>query len=78
MQIVYNSPHFCVVEYAAQQGYELVDKGSNRGTYIQGDVASGFRDSLQDAASKDPSVEAIDEFLEVNFQDWMTQPLVYH
>ena len=32
MQLVYNSPHFYVVEYAAQQGFELVDKESSRGT----------------------------------------------
>ena len=78
MQVVYNSPNFSVVEYAAQDGFELIDKGSSRGTFIQGAAANKFRDSLEDAASRDDSVEAIDECLEDNFQDWMTQPLVYH
>ncbi|MBC7780967.1 MAG: DUF3567 family protein [Proteobacteria bacterium] len=77
MNLVYNSPQFYVLEYPAQHGYELVDKHSGRGAFIQGEFALKFRSSIQDAAAEDPSIEHIDEFLE-NFQPLMTLPVVLH
>jgi hypothetical protein len=77
MQMVYNSPHFYVVEYPAQDGFELIDKESGRGAFIQGPVAAQFRDSMKILAKRNPSLETVDEFLE-GFENWMTQPVIYH
>lgn len=77
MNLVYNSETFYVLEYPAQHGYELVNKHTGRGAFIQGEIALHFRNSITDAASRDDSVENIDEFLE-NFQPLMTLPVVMH
>jgi hypothetical protein len=77
MNLVYNSAQYYVLEYPAQAGYELVNKHTGRGAFIQGEIAVRFRDSIQSAASEDPSVEHLDEFLE-NFQPLMTLPVVLH
>ena len=77
MNLVYNSAQYYVLEYPAQHGYELVNKYTGRGAFILGDFAARFKDSIEDAAKEDPSVEHIDEFLE-NFQPLMTLPVVLH
>lgn len=77
MNILYNSDTYCVVEYPAQHGYELVDKRSQRGTFFQGDVAERFVQSLRKVAAEEPSVERLDEFLD-NFSVLLNLPLVYH
>ena len=77
MNIIYNSDNYYVVEYPAQNGYELVDKRSARGTFFQGDVAERFVHSLQAAVDEDASVERVDEFLS-NFDVLLNQPLVVH
>ena len=63
MNIVYNSDNYYVVEYPIQHGYEVVDKQNGRGTYLQGNVADRFRESMIGALGEDPSVEHVDEFL---------------
>jgi len=77
MNIVYNSQHYYLVEYPVRGGFELVDKDSGRGTFLQGSVAAQFRQSLQEAVDINPDVEAIDEFLG-EFDEWLDQPVVYH
>jgi hypothetical protein len=63
MNIVYNSAHYYVVEYPQQRGYEVVDKQSGRGTFLQGDIADRFRASMIGALEEDPSPEHLDAFL---------------
>ncbi len=77
MNVVYNSQHYYVVEYAAFNGFELVDKQSGTGTFIQGDTAIRFRNGLSNVIDKDPSAETVDEFIE-EFDDIMIQPVTYH
>lgn len=77
MNLVYSSETFYVLEYPAQHGYELVNKHTGRGAFIQGEIALHFRNSITDAARQDDSVENIDEFLE-NFRPLMTLPVVMH
>ena len=77
MYIVYNSDNYCVVAYPNQDGYELVDKTSGLGTFIRGDVAAHFRDSIRDAVAQDLSTDRIDEYIG-HFSALMTQPVVYH
>ena len=77
MNIIYSSDNYYVVEYPTQHGYELVDKRTQRGTFLQGDVADRFARSLRDAAAKNASFENVDEFLG-NFEVLLNLPLVYH
>ncbi|HUO43312.1 MAG TPA: DUF3567 family protein [Burkholderiales bacterium] len=63
MNIVYDSENYYVLEYPAQNGYEVVDKQAGRGTYLHGDVARKFRTSIIDVIAEDPSIERVDEFL---------------
>ena len=64
MNVIYNSENYYVVEYPAQHGYELVDKHAARGTYLHGDAADRFLESMKHAISEDASAEHVDEFLD--------------
>lgn len=77
MNMLYNSDHFYVVEYPAQQGFELVDKQTGRGGFILGEVAARFKDSMSEAVANGLTVEEVDELLE-SFGALLTQPIVYH
>ena len=77
MNVIYNSERYYVVEYPAQHGYELADKGAQRSTFFQGDVADRFAKSLKDAVADEASVERVDEFLG-NFDVLLSQPLLVH
>jgi hypothetical protein len=77
MNVIYNSENYYVVEYPAQHGYELVDKQTARGTYLQGDTAEKFLASMKHAISEDASAEHLDEFLD-QFDVLMTLPVVFH
>jgi hypothetical protein len=77
MNVIYNSDNYCVVEYPAEHGIELVDKRCARGTFLQGDLAERFAQSMQDAVAEEPTAEHIDEFLD-GFDRLLSQPVVYH
>ncbi|MBX3666470.1 MAG: DUF3567 family protein [Burkholderiales bacterium] len=77
MRIVYNSEQYYVAEYPGQQGLELVDKRSSRGTFFHGDVAEKFANAMNAAAGEEASTEHIDEFLD-NFSVLLNFPVVYH
>jgi Protein of unknown function (DUF3567) len=77
MSVVYNSDHYYVVEYPGEQGYELVDKHIGRGTYLRGESADSFRDSMQSVIARDPTEESVDEFLS-GFDSMLHQSVVYH
>ena len=77
MRIVYNSEQYYVAEYPGQQGLELVDKRSSRGTCFTGDVAEKFANAMNAAAGDEATTENIDAFLE-NFSALLNSPVVYH
>lgn len=77
MNIIYNSEHYCVVEYPSQRAFELVDKDAARGTFFQGDVAEKFAQSMKDAIAENATVEHVDEFLD-GFDVLLNLPVVYH
>lgn len=77
MNVIYNSDNYYVVEYPVERAIELVDKRSARGTFLQGDVAERFAQSMQDAVAEEASAEHIDEFLG-GFDTLLNQPAVYH
>ncbi|MGW8183057.1 MAG: BTH_I0359 family protein [Burkholderiales bacterium] len=77
MNIIYSSDNYYVVEYPAQQGFELVDKRTQRATFFQGDVAQRFAQSMQEAVANEATVEHVDEFLGA-FGVLLDFPVVYH
>jgi len=77
MRIVYNSEQYYIAEYPGQQGLELVDKRTSRGTYFQGDVAENFANAMNVVVDADSSEEHVDEFLD-SFSMLLNSPVVYH
>jgi hypothetical protein len=77
MNVIYNSDNYYVVEYPAQHGYELVDKHAARGTYLYGDTAEKFLESMKHVIAEDASVEHVDDFLD-NFDVLLNLPVVFH
>jgi Protein of unknown function (DUF3567) len=85
MQMIYNSPNYCVVEFPPQAGplamksggYEIVDKNMQREIYIDGAMAARFRESVQKLIEEEPSLDEVDEFLG-QFDSLMHQPVILH
>lgn len=85
MNMIYNSPSFCVVEITAdtggfepRAGFEIMDKAARREIYIEGALAERFREEVAELAlDGDPSIEEIDDYLST-FQSLMQQPMSMH
>jgi hypothetical protein len=77
MNVIYNSDNYYVVEYPTQHGYELVDKHAARGTYLHGDAAEKFLQSMRHAIAEDASAEHVDDFLD-KLDVLFTLPVVFH
>ncbi len=86
MNMIYNSPNYCVVEFAAfaardgreqAGGFEIMDKTAKREIYIGGVLADTFRKDVASLIDSEPSTEEIDDFLS-RFDAMMQTPLVLH
>ncbi|PLZ02234.1 DUF3567 domain-containing protein [Burkholderia sp. WAC0059] len=85
MQMIYNSPNYCVVEFPPQAGhlamlsggYEIVDKNARREIFIDGMMAARFRESVQKLMEEDQSLDEVDEFLG-QFDSLMQHPVIMH
>lgn len=77
MQIIYNSSHYHVVEYANENLYEVIDKVLGMGGYFQGEVATAFRESLAQVIERDPTSDSVDDFL-TEYNCLMTHPVRFH
>ena len=77
MNLVYNSEHFSVVEYPTHGSFELIDKQGKTSAFIVGDTAAKFRASIENAFSKNPTIESIDEFLD-DYEAPIEQQLTFH
>ncbi|WP_317201981.1 DUF3567 domain-containing protein [Janthinobacterium sp.] len=85
MNLIYNSEQYSVVEFGADRelealrfgGYEIVDKGGRRETFIAGALAQSFRRDVNQLIASEPSVEEIDEFLG-GYESLMSQPVLLH
>ena len=83
MNMIYNSPNYCVVEFKATSethaagGYEIMDKTAKRELFIDGVLAEKFRSDVAQLIAREPSIEEVDDFLS-NFEGLMQQPLVLH
>ena len=64
MNVVYNSDHYSILAYPAQQGFEVVDKDANRNLFIQGESALRFRMAIDEIPEDERDEEAIDDFLD--------------
>jgi len=85
MNTIYNSQHFCVVEFPsfgedganAAGGFEIMDKQLRREIFLGGKDAELFRQSVQKLISSEPSADDFDEFLG-RYAGLMTTPLTLH
>jgi len=83
MNMIYNSPNYCVVEFRSAQGepftggYEIMDKTAKREIFLGGVLADKFRTDVTHLIASEPSIEEVDDFLS-NFEGLMQQPLVLH
>jgi len=85
MQMIYNSPHFCVVEFSGFDdgrpqpagGYEIMDKGMRREIFLGGEQAEQFRSRVQALIAEEPSFDEVDAFLS-GFAGLMTHPVALH
>ena len=89
MLMVYNSDQFAVVQFGDEAspdagsvapvrgGYEIVDKFTRKGIFLEGDLAQQFRAGAQALAAQGPSEEAFDEFIG-RYGALAQQPVVLH
>ncbi len=86
MNMIYNSPNYCVVEFAAfaardgreeTGGFEIMDKNAKREIYLGGTMADSFRKEVSTLIDSEPSTDEIDAYLS-RFDAMMQQPLVLH
>ena len=85
MNMIYNSPNYCVVEFARfavsdgdeQGGFEIMDKTTKREIFLGGLLADTFRKDVASLIDSQPSTEEIDEFLS-RFDAMMQQSLTLH
>lgn len=82
MQLIYNSPYYCVLEFAETDagrtgGYEIVDKGLRREIFLRGADAEAFRRSVHELIATEPSSDDVDDFLG-GYRELMHQPVALH
>ena len=77
MNVIYNSEHFWILAYPAEQGFELLDKEMRRSLYLQGASAGHFRNAMECIPAEDRDEEHIDEFLD-DYCDGSANPIVFH
>ena len=89
MQTLYNSAAYTVVAFervapdAADQsaghggGFEIVDKFSGKGIFIQGAVADSFQQGVQALVAQGPDEEALDDYIAA-YTLLAQQPVLLH
>jgi len=77
MKILYNSEHYCVIEFPVCGGVEPVDKQNRRGVFLEGDLAAKFCASMVELAVLHPDREAVEELVS-RYGALLTNPLIVH
>ncbi len=77
MNVVYNSDHYSVLAYPAQESFELVDKAAGRMLFLQGASAHHFRAAIEEIPEGERDEETIDAFLDDYCGDSL-RPIVFH
>ncbi|BDI07804.1 BTH_I0359 family protein [Sphaerotilus microaerophilus] len=58
-------------------GYEIVDKQTRRGVFLDGSMAEHFKAGVEDLIRRSPSAEEIDDYLS-GYTQLAQQPVVLH
>jgi hypothetical protein len=88
MQMVYNSENYAVVQFEvpadapgsggpARGGYEIVDKFGGKEIFIDGAMATSFKEGVEALIATSPSEEELDDYL-ARYVALMQHPLVLH
>ena len=87
MQLLYNSEAFTVLQISVSDaedegvplrgGFEIVDKSSRKGIYIEGALAEGFQRGVQAIVAQGPNEQALDDFI-AGYSALAQQPLLMH
>ena len=77
MNVIYNSEHFWILAYPAQQGFELLDKALHRTLFLQGASAWHFRNAMEDIPAEERDEAHIDEFLD-DYCEGTARAIVFH
>ena len=77
MNVVYNSENYAILAYPMQQGFELVDKLASRSLFVQGSVATGLREAIDNIPFEERDEESIDSLLD-DYCVGATRPIVFH
>ena len=77
MNVIYNSKHFWVLLYPAQQGFELIDKSWLRTLYLDGADASAFCRRMSDIPQGERTHDAVDALLDEICNE-AAQPVIVH
>ena len=77
MNLVYNSESYAIVAYPVQQGFELVDKRGGRSLFVQGSVAVGLRNAIDNIPYEDRDAASIDSLLD-DYCVGAARPIAYH
>lgn len=86
MQMIYDSPNFCVLEFSgfeptaaqATGGFEIMDKTMRREIFLAGADAERFRAGVRQlVADGEPDADAVDAFL-TGYRGLMATPIALH
>lgn len=81
--VLFNSPNYYVAEISqgrSLQGFEVVDKFTGRGAFIDGPVAAGMRESFQSFINErggQVTPDDVDEFIR-GYDALLMQRVVFH
>ena len=77
MNIVYHSENYAIVAYPSRAAFELVDKQGRRTLFVQGSVALGLRDAIDNIPAGERDMESIDSLLD-KYCAGAAKPITFH
>ena len=81
MQMIYNSPNYCVVEFkddgGERGGFEIMDKAARREIFLEGALAQSFREGVEALIRSQPTPEEIDDYIG-RYTELAQHPVVLH
>ena len=82
MQMMIDSPYYCVVDLVLQEGepsagIEIVDKNNQRELFLRGEAADAFRAQVEYLAIQEPDVDELEAFIQ-DYKPWMQTSVSLH
>ncbi len=77
MNVVYNSEQYAIVAYPNREAFELVDKTGCRSLFVQGSVAIGLREAIDNIPFHERDEESVDSLLD-EYCVGASRPIFYH